>query len=444
MLRLTWQALAWLPAVLVLSGLTRLLHGVRPRLASLGWLGLGYAVVVLRVRPRCCSSPTGCSDLSPFEHLALVPAEDFDPAAVRGASSASPRCWGSRAGWPSPGATSASVRCHVGAGAGLASAARRHRDVDRGRLAGGPGRPARGRQAARAPGRARPRRARPTRRHFAYWRREADVAHDRASSATPTACGRPRPRSRRTPRASRSPGSGSRTPPAAGCSSRMALGRFAGADLAARPRFLARHQLRDRLARVERRGGWPTLARTTVADVADHLWRRRESMLDRVDALPQVPQHGDPAPGEPARPRAATTSSPSTGRCSGVGPVGGDLGYYSLAAREEFEPLLEAYLMGLPDGLATARRCSLGARVTAVYTALSRAEWALARVGRRRGRAGREVPPPRRRARTCGRCSGSSRRSRRCSRGEPAGSSLRAGRPRTCRRPRACPARSRS
>ena len=124
-----------------------------------------------------------------------------------------------------------------------------------------------------------------------------------ASSATPTACGRPPPRSRRTRRASPSPGSGSRTPPAAGCSSRMALGRFAG-SLVARPRFLARHQLRDRLARVERRGGWPTLARTPVADVADHLWRRRESMLERVEALPQVPQHGDPAAREPPRPRA--------------------------------------------------------------------------------------------------------------------------------------------
>ena len=37
----------------------------------------------------------------------------------------------------------------------------------------------------------------------------------------------------------------------------------------------------------------------------------------------------------------------------GTGPVGADLGYYALAAREEFEPLLDAYLIGLPDGLAT-------------------------------------------------------------------------------------------
>jgi hypothetical protein len=64
----------------------------------------------------------------------------------------------------------------------------------------------------------------------------------------------------------------------------------------------------------------------------------------------------------------------------GLGPVGGDLGYYSLGSREAFEPLLDAYLMGLPGVVATADDVLLGARVTAVYTALNRAEWALSRV----------------------------------------------------------------
>ena len=82
-LRLTWQALAWLPAVLVLSGLTRLLHGLGPRLAPLGWLGLGYAVVVL-VLAEVLRFPDWLRDLSPFEHLALVPAADFDPVAFVG------------------------------------------------------------------------------------------------------------------------------------------------------------------------------------------------------------------------------------------------------------------------------------------------------------------------------------------------------------------------
>ncbi len=64
----------------------------------------------------------------------------------------------------------------------------------------------------------------------------------------------------------------------------------------------------------------------------------------------------------------------------GAGPVGGDLGYLALSAREEFEPLLEAYLTGLPADLASPDQARFGARVVAVYTALSRAEWALARV----------------------------------------------------------------
>ena len=63
----------------------------------------------------------------------------------------------------------------------------------------------------------------------------------------------------------------------------------------------------------------------------------------------------------------------------GTGPVGGDLGYLCLSAREELDPLLDAYLLGLPDGVADRDAVLLGARIVAVYTALSRAEWALAR-----------------------------------------------------------------
>ncbi|GAB3868007.1 hypothetical protein GCM10028801_43230 [Nocardioides maradonensis] len=163
----------------------------------------------------------------------------------------------------------------------------------------------------------------------------------------------------------------------------LAVGRFAGADLP-RPRFLARHLLRDRLSRVARAGGWPTLARTTVADVADHLWRQRERLLDLVEALPQVPQHGDPTaanlPG-----REGDDAIAIDWGTLGTGPVGGDVGYLSLSSREEFEPLLDAYLLGLPPGTADREDVVLGARVVAVYTALSRAEWALARVAHGEG-----------------------------------------------------------
>jgi hypothetical protein len=215
-------------------------------------------------------------------------------------------------------------------------------------------------------------------RHVAYWRREADVLATGIATAT----------------------AGLRAVPAgvdeddagititrewvedaalSGLFVAMALGRFAGSDLP-RTRFLARDQLRTRLARTEQRaGGWPTLARTTASDVADHLWRRREEFLALVDALPQVPQHGDPTtsnvPGRSAEDAVAIDWA-----TLGVGPVGGDLGFLAVSSREEFEPLLDAYLLGLPDGVADRDAVLLGARVTAVYTALTRAEWALARV----------------------------------------------------------------
>lgn len=157
-----------------------------------------------------------------------------------------------------------------------------------------------------------------------------------------------------------------------------ALGRFAGADLA-HVRWLARNQLRDRLARVERHGGWPTLQRTTVADVADELWRRRTAFLDELDTLPQVARHGDPTPTNlPGRDGDLLVALDWA--CLGYGAAGADLGLYLLPAREEFEPLLDAYLLGLPAGLASREQVARAARITAVYTALTRAEWALARV----------------------------------------------------------------
>jgi ABC-2 type transport system permease protein len=76
----TWQSLTWLPAVLVLSGLTRLLYGLSPRLATLGWLGLLYAVVVLMFA-QILGFPDWVVSLSPFEQLASVPVEAFDAGA---------------------------------------------------------------------------------------------------------------------------------------------------------------------------------------------------------------------------------------------------------------------------------------------------------------------------------------------------------------------------
>lgn len=214
--------------------------------------------------------------------------------------------------------------------------------------------------------------------HPAWWRREADVALDRAVEATPGL------RAARTLRVDEdgdgvtlwqewvddaAPG---------GLFLARSLGRFAGADLHDRS-WEARGVLRTRLRMVEHRGGWTTLARSRAAAVAHRLWQQRDAMLARVDSLPQVTQHGDPVPANLLGvdgDRVVAVDWSTLGR----GPVGADLGYLALSAREELEALLAAYVDALPPGLASVEEARLGARVMAVYTVLTRADWALARV----------------------------------------------------------------
>jgi aminoglycoside phosphotransferase (APT) family kinase protein len=167
-----------------------------------------------------------------------------------------------------------------------------------------------------------------------------------------------------------------------------ALGRFAAADLGERP-WLAHHLLRSRLARVARRRGWPTLARTGAADLADSLWTRREHFLQKYEGLPQVAHHGDVATGN-LRGRDGDVVVAIDWQSLGIGPIGTDLGLLMASAREAPEPLFDAYLLGLADAdpgstastapVPTADDVRLGARIVAAYTAVSRAEWALARV----------------------------------------------------------------
>jgi ABC-2 type transport system permease protein len=76
--RLAVPTLTYAPAVFVLSGLTRLLHGVAPRATVLAWLGLLLAWVVL-LFGDVFDLPQWLQDLSPFEHLALVPLQEFRP-----------------------------------------------------------------------------------------------------------------------------------------------------------------------------------------------------------------------------------------------------------------------------------------------------------------------------------------------------------------------------
>lgn len=159
-----------------------------------------------------------------------------------------------------------------------------------------------------------------------------------------------------------------------------ALGRFA-TNPAPPVVWLARGQLAARIAQVAGRGGWSTLARTPVADLADLLWQRREHLLVRLADQPQVLQHGDPVPANLRGRRGGEVVAIDWSNL-GLGPLGADLGYLALGVREEFEPLLDAYLVGYAEASAATvdvdavRRA---ARATMAFTVLTRVDWALSR-----------------------------------------------------------------
>jgi aminoglycoside phosphotransferase (APT) family kinase protein len=164
-----------------------------------------------------------------------------------------------------------------------------------------------------------------------------------------------------------------------------ALGRFAAVEHEA-PDWASRRLLGDRLDMAAQRGGWPTLARTTLADVTEHLWQRRGRWLAHLDQGPQGRLHGDAVPGNFVARREDDVVAVDW-QCAGVGPVGTDLGYYALSAREDFGVLLDSFLAGVEHegGTPDAEAIALAARVTAVYSVISRAEWALAQVARGEG-----------------------------------------------------------
>lgn len=159
-----------------------------------------------------------------------------------------------------------------------------------------------------------------------------------------------------------------------------ALGRFAGAPYV-EVGWAARRTLLDRLAFAEDRGGWPTLSRTTLADTAAHLWEHRGRWLASYGSGPMGRLHGDAVPGNFLASRGDEVIAVDW-QGFGIGPIGSDLGYFALSAREDFDVLLEAYLRGLAEAGSAADPAAAAAAATVfvVYTVFSRAEWALSRV----------------------------------------------------------------
>lgn len=164
-----------------------------------------------------------------------------------------------------------------------------------------------------------------------------------------------------------------------------ALGRFAGTPVPDAA-WLCRHLLADRVALAEAHEGWPTLERTPVADVAHALWRRRRSLLAAYEALVPGPAHGDAVPSNFVSQHGADAVAVDWA-CLGTAPLGADVGYFALSAREDFDVLLAAYLDGVASvGVAaSAEDVARAARTLAVFTVMSRAELALAGAARGEG-----------------------------------------------------------
>lgn len=226
-------------------------------------------------------------------------------------------------------------------------------------------------------------------RHAGYWRREAEVAMHADRFAGP---GLVLPAVRRVDEDAGGvtiwfedvPG-----PPPTALFAARALGAFAAGPPPDLP-WASRSLLAGRLSMAEVRGGWPTLRRTTLADVSEALWSRRGHWLDRLAAGRQGPVHGDVTPGNLLGSRGEDVVAVDW-QCFGAGPVGADLGYYALSCREDFDVLLDAFLDGVatvddsPPTASAREEVVAAARVTAVYTALSRAEWVLSVAARGEG-----------------------------------------------------------
>ena len=136
------------------------------------------------------------------------------------------------------------------------------------------------------------------------------------------------------------------------------MGRFAGAELGRHP-WLAVDQLRDRMARSSGAAAgrrWPGPRSPTSPTGSGRGARRCCASSTRC---PRCRSTATPRPQNLPGRDGDDVVAIDWGTL-GHGPVGADLGLFLQNAREEPEPLLDAYLLGLPDGVATGRRSPSG------------------------------------------------------------------------------------
>src|SRR5690348_11935661 len=136
--------------------------------------------------------------------------------------------------------------------------------------------------------------------------------------------------------------------------------------------------LREKVAQAEAHDGWPTLARTTIADLADALWSRRRSVLDRLEAMPRVLSHGDAVQANVLCVHGGHTIMIDWGSFGWSAP-GEDLGLYALSAGCDLDRMVWHYTETGSD-LASYEDVLWAAQVVIAFTVVGRAEWVLARV----------------------------------------------------------------
>ena len=278
-------------------------------------------------------------------------------------------------------------------------------------------------------------------RHFAYWRRAADVVTSGIVAATPGLRGPLDASVEEDVDGITLVQDWVEDAANSGLFAAHAMGRFAGADLGD-TRWLARDQLRDRHG-----AGRPP--RRLEDAGPDHGGRRRRP--------PVAPSRTACSTRSTRSPRCRSTATRCPPTCPAARPTrwSRSTGGCSATAGRRRPGLLPA--LRARGVRAAAGRLPDGAARTA-WPAPRRSRWAPGSPrstpssrgpsGRWRGWPAARARWPRSTAtlpwrRTSGRCSGSSRRSRRCWRWPTSCASERR-RPRTCRRPPGCPARSRS